>query len=136
MSDTKAWARDNDVSQDFTWMDRLKNVNEILSPYEQMDKDEEDRRMDNVIRNGNSGEHYDVVQKPKHYDTGFNIEVIEIIARTMTKEQFKGYCLGNYMKYKMRAGDKGELNEDLDKAKKYQELYEQYKTLCFYPEPF
>lgn len=74
------------------------------------------------------------VTKPSHYALFDGIEAIEIIARSMTKEQFRGYCLGNIMKYRLRAGKKSELaylEKDLAKADFYATLYEKHKDKCY-----
>ena len=72
----------------------------------------------------------DPVNSPKHYAVFDDIEAIEIIARSMTKEMFKGYCFGNLLKYRLRAGGKDDVDQELGKAEKYKELYEKYKELC------
>ena len=80
------------------------------------------------------GEQTEGVTKPSHYQLFDNIEAIEIIARSMTMEQFKGYCLGNILKYRLRAGKKSELayiEKDLAKADFYVELFDKYKGLCY-----
>lgn len=52
----------------------------------------------------------DLVNHPSHYQ-GNGFEVIDII------EDFNlNFCLGNAIKYILRAGKKGELKEDLEKA--------------------
>lgn len=73
------------------------------------------------------------VKSPSHYYLFDDVEVIEVIARSMTREQFKGYVLGNILKYRLRAGKKGELaylEKDLAKAEFYQTLYDKYKGYC------
>lgn len=73
------------------------------------------------------------VRKPSHYMLFDDIEAIEVIARSMTREQFKGYCLGNILKYRLRAGKKSELaflEKDMAKAGFYGELYEKHKGKC------
>lgn len=73
------------------------------------------------------------VTHPNHYMLFDNVEAIEIIARSMTVEAFRGYCLGNILKYRLRAGKKSELatmEKDLKKAAFYQELFDKYKGLC------
>lgn len=72
----------------------------------------------------------DAVDKPKHYQFFPDLEAIEVIARSMTQEQFYGYTLGNALKYRLRAGAKDDLQQDIAKAKKYKEIYEQFKHLC------
>lgn len=74
------------------------------------------------------------VTKPSHYALFDDIEAIEIIARSMTREQFKGYVLGNILKYRLRAGKKSELaylEKDMAKADFYAELYEKHKEKCY-----
>ena len=73
----------------------------------------------------------DCVKSPNHYQLMGGIELIEIIARSMTKEQWKGFCLGNMLKYRIRAGKKGCLQQDIDKANFYGELYEMHKGKCY-----
>ena len=74
------------------------------------------------------------VTNPSHYMLFDDIEAIEVIARSMTREQFKGYCLGNILKYRLRAGKKSELaylEKDMAKAGFYGELYEKHKDKCY-----
>lgn len=76
----------------------------------------------------------DGVTKPSHYMLFDDIEAIEVIARSMTHEQFKGYCFGNILKYRLRAGKKSELaylEKDMAKAGFYGELYEKHKDKCY-----
>lgn len=72
----------------------------------------------------------DAVDKPAHYQFFPDLEAIEVIARSMTQEQFYGYCLGNRLKYRLRAGNKDKLEQDIAKSDKYIELYEQHKQKC------
>lgn len=72
----------------------------------------------------------DSVNSPKHYQFFPDLEAIEVIARSMTQEQFYGYCLGNRLKYRLRAGNKGKLEQDIAKSDKYSELYEQHRGKC------
>lgn len=72
----------------------------------------------------------DPVSKPSHYQFFPDIEAIEIIARSMTQEQYMGYCLGNRLKYRLRAGNKDKLEQDIAKSDAYLKLYEQHKGLC------
>lgn len=82
-------------------------------------------RVDAIGQNGNDGLHYEAVSKPKHY-TVLDCEVIDIIADTLTQDEFRGYCLGNIIKYRMRAGKKGDALEDLAKASEYEKIWERY----------
>ena len=72
----------------------------------------------------------DAVNSPKHYQFFPDLEAIEVIARSMTREQFYGYCLGNRLKYRLRAGNKDKLEQDIAKSDKYLELYEQHRGKC------
>lgn len=72
----------------------------------------------------------DQVKNPKHYQFFDGLEAIEIIAASMTREQFYGYCLGNKLKYRLRAGEKDNLQQDIDKSNFYGELYEIHKDKC------
>lgn len=72
----------------------------------------------------------EAVYKPSHYDVIDGLEAIEIIARSMTVEQFKGYCLGNIIKYRMRLGAKDAVEQDLKKAQNYKDIFEKHKELC------
>lgn len=76
----------------------------------------------------------DDVRKPLHYQVFPDVESIEIIARSMKVAEFKGFCLGNVLKYHLRAGKKSELatmEKDLKKADFYKELFEQHKDKCY-----
>lgn len=72
----------------------------------------------------------DAVNSPKHYSVFEKLEAIEVIASSMTADQFYGYCLGNILKYRLRAGGKDDVMQELGKADKYQELFTKYKHLC------
>lgn len=72
----------------------------------------------------------DLVDSPSHYAFFPDLEAIQVIARALTQEQFYGYCLGNRLKYRLRAGKKDALEQDIAKSDKYTELYEQHKHLC------
>lgn len=73
---------------------------------------------------------FDVVEKPRHYQFFDGVEAIELIASSMTQDQFYGYCLGNKLKYRLRAGEKDDLQQDINKSNKYEELYELHKGKC------
>ena len=58
------------------------------------------------------------INSPKHYRLpGLNIESIDII-RAILGKYFKWFCLGNIIKYVLRAEKKNGL-EDYKKARKY-----------------
>lgn len=79
----------------------------------------------------------DGVRKPSHYQVFDGVESIEIIARSMTVSEFRGFCMGNVLKYRLRAGKKSELatmEKDLNKAGFYQELFDLHKGKCYAAE--
>lgn len=66
----------------------------------------------------------DNVKHPSHY-TAYPVEVIDMIRAVLGDEGFKAYCLGNEVKYRMRAGLKGDnAAEDIAKAMQYKEFRE------------
>lgn len=69
------------------------------------------------------------VRSPNHY-LKLGYECIEIIASSLTDEAFRGYCMGNFLKYRFRMGDKDNMEQDFDKSKEYLDIYERWKHLC------
>jgi hypothetical protein len=69
----------------------------------------------------------DLVNHPSHY-TAHPREVIDIIKDQLLAEYgldgFRAYCWGNEIKYRMRAGLKGDAAQDIEKAMKYKEFRE------------
>ena len=64
------------------------------------------------------------VAHPSHY-TAFPVEVIEIIKAALGPDGFTAYCFGNEIKYRMRAGLKGDnAQEDIAKALTYKSFRE------------
>lgn len=59
----------------------------------------------------------DQVNSPDHYTTG-GIEPIEYIRAKLSPDEFKGFCVGNIIKYVSRSDHKGGV-EDLKKAQWY-----------------
>lgn len=59
-----------------------------------------------------------------------DIESIEIIARAMTIEQWQGFCFGNVLKYRIRAGKKGDVKVCIAKADQFEKLFELHKDKC------
>ena len=53
--------------------------------------------------------------KARYYDAG-GIETLDVIEAKLTVEQYKGFCLGNAMKYICRAEHKGNFKRDMEKA--------------------
>tara|TARA_R100001086_G_C11785727_1_gene244849 strand:- start:103 stop:387 length:285 start_codon:yes stop_codon:yes gene_type:complete len=60
----------------------------------------------------------DMVNNPKHYNTG-EIECIDAIDSMLTSEEFIGYLRGNSLKYRWRFRYKNGI-EDLKKAEWYE----------------
>ena len=56
--------------------------------------------------------------KATHYDAG-GIETFDIIRAKLTPEQFRGYLLGNTIKYSTRLNFKGHEARDADKLANY-----------------
>ncbi len=72
----------------------------------------------------------DPVNNPKHYQLFSGLESITIIASSLTHDEWRGFCLGNCLKYRLRAGKKGVVQQDIDKANNYADtLFEKYKHL-------
>lgn len=66
----------------------------------------------------------DNVHAPEHYKLrGLDIEAIDVIRGALTKDEFRGFCKGNVLKYTIREGHKNG-DEDLKKAKKYLDFLE------------
>ena len=87
-----------------------------------------------AVRRAWKGSEDDGVRKPSHYQVFEGVESIEIIARSMTVSEFRGFCMGNVLKYRLRAGKKSELatmEKDLNKAAFYQELFDLHKGKCY-----
>ena len=62
----------------------------------------------------------EAVNHPPHYGGEENpYETIKVLRSWMTPEQYTGFLLGNAIKYLSRAGKKGKLVEDLEKARWY-----------------
>ena len=61
------------------------------------------------------------VTNPKHYDLFPGQQSIDVIQAALTPEEFAGFCKGNAIKYRLRAGEKGDAAEDLAKANWYRD---------------
>lgn len=68
----------------------------------------------------------DDVNQPSHYMIAPGIEAIDIIETVLREyahlDPGQGYLLGNFLKYRLRAGDKGDLQKDIDKSNVYREM--------------
>ena len=66
----------------------------------------------------------DLINHPPHYQIG-GIETIDIIEAMLSPEEYKGYLKGNIIKYRERAGRKGDAESDHAKARWHYERIEQ-----------
>lgn len=57
-------------------------------------------------------------EQATHYKNGA-MQAIQVMQALMTEEQFKGFLLGNIIKYRMRAKYKDKYEEDINKANQY-----------------
>lgn len=71
----------------------------------------------------------DNIEFPNHYEL-LGINTIEFIASSLTKEEWKGFCLGTVLKYRIRAGKKDALQQDIDKANRIERFHDELKHLC------
>ena len=62
----------------------------------------------------------DEINSPSHYMLFPGMEAIDVIRAALTPEEFAGYCKGNALKYRLRAGDKGPAEKCIAKANWYQ----------------
>ena len=76
----------------------------------------------------------DNINNPNHYKLGCGIESIEIIKRVLGTQGFVAFCLGNILKYLIRAEKKNKL-EDYKKAAKYLEwIIERDNKISYFTE--
>lgn len=66
-----------------------------------------------------SSDEIDAVNHPPHYNQ-HDMECIDVLRVLLTEDEFRGFCLGNMLKYRWRAGDKGDAGEDMAKSKWYE----------------
>lgn len=57
-------------------------------------------------------------QKSRYYDVG-GIETLDVIKAKLTQEQFKGFLMGNVLKYSCRLNHKGCADRDAEKIAYY-----------------
>ena len=62
----------------------------------------------------------DEINSPKHYMLIPGMESIDVIQKALTPDEFIGFCKGNALKYRLRAGDKGPAEKCIAKANWYQ----------------
>lgn len=86
-------------------------------PITEQEEEAWEQRMNIIGQNGNEGEHYDEVEKPRHYAAG-EVECIDAIRAALTPEEYAGYLKGNVFKYVWRERNKGG-RQSVDKARWY-----------------
>lgn len=69
----------------------------------------------------------DAVHHPSHYQVIDGLEAKDIIDVVLTVlaprlTAWQAYCLGNILKYRLRAGAKDSIEQDIKKALKYKEF--------------
>lgn len=67
----------------------------------------------------------DEINSPSHYMLFPDMEAIDVISAALTPEEFAGYCKGNALKYRLRAGAKGSAEKCIAKANWYQQKLRQ-----------
>ena len=67
----------------------------------------------------------DEINSPSHYMLFPDMEAIDVIIAALTPEEFAGYCKGNALKYRLRAGAKGPAEKCIAKANWYQQKLRQ-----------
>jgi len=74
----------------------------------------------------------DVVNHPKHYTDSFPLEtrylieaLLNAVCESTDLSPWQVFCLGNMFKYRLRAGEKGSAEQDINKANKYREFFQE-----------
>ena len=67
----------------------------------------------------------DEINSPSHYMLFPDMEAIDVIQKALTPDEFIGFCKGNALKYRLRAGDKGPAEKCIAKANWYQQKLRQ-----------
>ena len=65
------------------------------------------------------------VDHPRHYQW-YDMEVIDLVKKILTTEEYLGYLKGTDLVYRMRAGKKATIFEDIQKALKYESFYRDF----------
>jgi len=63
---------------------------------------------------------HDPINNPKHYSLYPEMEAIDVIRAVLTADELAGYCKGNSLKYRLRAGKKDAMEQDVGKAEWYE----------------
>ena len=67
----------------------------------------------------------EMVNDPAHYDF-FNMKAIRAIEKVLNHDEYMGFLKGNALKYRLRAGKKDNLEQDIAKAEWCEAAYERY----------
>lgn len=100
---------ENNIHKDYDF------VNELQGALDKMAKD-----FENIIEPISDDDLYkDDIKQPSHYKlNGLDIESIDVIKAVLGKDGFKSFCIGNCLKYLIRA-EKKNGKEDYRKCKVY-----------------
>lgn len=117
----------DDCRYRFWWVDacELRLITEEEKEEEQLltaenyDAFRVDRETESVL--SSDGKYHD-----KHYGTCV-VEPIVAMQALLTAEQFKGFLMGNALKYRLRAGHKEDAQKDIDKALRYEQWLHEYE---------
>ena len=82
--------------------------------------DDRDVKKDDVVY-VRSNEEDDPVNHPSHYMLAPELEAIDVIRASLTPTEYMGYLKGSILKYRLRAGRKGEAEQDIAKSDWYRE---------------
>lgn len=74
----------------------------------------------------------DEINNPSHYQLFPDQQAIDVIEAALTPEEYRGYLKGNALKYRLRAGEKGDPLKCLGKANWYQTRLR--SAVCCVPE--
>lgn len=61
----------------------------------------------------------DPVNHPSHYMLAPELEAIDVIRAALTPAEYMGYLKGSILKYRLRAGRKGDVEQDIAKSDWY-----------------
>jgi hypothetical protein len=71
----------------------------------------------------------DPIKFPKHYQF-FDENSIILIASVLTQDEWLGFCKGNAMKYRIRAGKKDSIEKEIAKALNFEDIYKEFIHHC------
>lgn len=68
---------------------------------------------------------HDEINHPRHYELAPGLEAWDVIKATLTPAELRGYCVGQILKYRLRAGEKGDALKCIGKANWYRARLEE-----------